>query len=96
MKEKILLILFSLHSIMFLVFFLRKRRKYNLIFLAAFIFLAAYNASILKGYNPEYASCLRYAGIALCAIATPFFLCHVFHWISGKMKKKSPESSSTV
>ncbi len=96
MKEKILLILFSLHSVMFLVFFLRKRKKYNLIFLAAFIFLAAYNASILRGYKPGYTAYLEYAGIALCAIATPFFLCHVFHWISGKTKKKNPESSSTV
>lgn len=81
---------------MFLVIFLRKRRKYNLIFLAAFIFLAAYNASILRGYKPEHSAYLEYAGIALCAVATPFFLCHVFHWINGKMKKKNSESSSTV
>lgn len=79
---------------MFLVFFLRKRRKYNLIFLAAFMCLAAYNASILQKYKTEYAAYLRYAGIALCAIATPFFLRHVFHWISGK--RKNSESSSAV
>lgn len=85
MKETILAVIFVIHAAVFAYFFFgRRRRIFNLIFTGGFIALAFYYAyhswiffaSVQSA--PAYLHYFCWAGLILCALATPFFVIYLF------------------
>ena len=85
MKETILAGIFVVHAIVFTYFYFRRgRRVFNLMFCGGFIFLSSHYA--YKGRQffagvESGSACFyyfRWAGLILCALATPLFLTHLF------------------
>ncbi len=84
-KETILAAIFVVHAISFTYFYVRRgRRAFNLMFCVGFIFLSSHYA--YKGRQffagvESGSACFyyfRWAGLILCALATPLFLTHLF------------------
>jgi TRAP-type C4-dicarboxylate transport system permease small subunit len=85
MKETMLAAIFVIHATVFAYFYLRRgRRAFNLLFCGGFILLAGYYAyncwQFFAGVESGLAwlHYFRWAGLILCALATPFFLTHLF------------------
>ncbi len=77
--------IFVIHAIVFACFYLRHgRRAFYLLFCGGFILLAGYYAYNSwqffagVGTGPAWLHYFRWAGLILCALATPFFLAHLF------------------
>jgi len=94
-KEATLAAIFVIHAVVFIYFYLRRgRRAFNLLFCGGFILLAGYYAykswQFFAGVEPgpAWLVCFRWAGLILCALATPFFLTHLFR----KRRSKSLRS----
>jgi hypothetical protein len=84
-KETILAAIFVIHATAFAYFFFGRRRQiFNLIFFVGFIALAfyyAYHSWLFFSEAqsaPAYLHFFRWAGLTLCAIATPFFVTYLF------------------
>ena len=90
--------IFVIHAMVFAYFYFRRgRRAFYLLFCGGFVLLTAHYAynswQFFAGMESESA-CLRYfrwAGLILCALATPFFLIHLY----GKGRSKSLGSGDT-
>jgi hypothetical protein len=84
-KETLLAIIFVIHAVAFAYFYLRRGRQlFYLLFCGGFIILAGYYAynswQFFTGVGsvPAWLHYLRWTGLILCALATPFFLTHLF------------------
>jgi hypothetical protein len=84
-KAALLAGVFAVHAVAFGWFWVRRgRRAFNLLFFAGFALLAlfyAYSAWVaLAGGEPEGADLrpVRWAGLLLCAVATPPFVIHAY------------------
>ena len=84
MKEVALATLFLVHAAVFAYFyFARGRRTFELIFSAGFLTLATYyfyhGWMVLAGLHtqPHFIPYFRWAGLILCALATPSFLAYL-------------------
>ena len=84
--------IFIIHAIVFAYFYLKRgRRGFYLLFCGGFVLLAAhyaYNSWQFFAGVESGSACLHYfrwAGLILCALATPFFLTHLY----GKRRSKS-------
>jgi TRAP-type C4-dicarboxylate transport system permease small subunit len=85
MKETMLAAIFVVHAIAFAYFWLtRGRRVFYCLFCGGFILLTGYYAynswQFFAGVEsrPAWLHYFRWAGLILCALATPFFLMHLF------------------
>ena len=84
MKETILVVIFAIHAVAFACFYIKRgHRVFNLLFCGGFILLAGYYGyggyqffADLEGGSGHFAF-LRWSGLALCVIATPFFVAHL-------------------
>jgi hypothetical protein len=95
-KEMILAAIFVIHASAFTYFYLRRgRRAFYLLFSGGFVLLAGYYAynswqflvgGTSGGSNLQY---LRWAGLGLCALATPFFLTYLFRKGPGKRRGRN-------
>ena len=77
--------IFVIHAIAFAYFYLRRgRRAFYLLFCGGFVLLTAhyaYNSWQFFAGVKSGSACLRYfrwAGLIVCALATPFFLTHLY------------------
>ncbi|NVM20905.1 MAG: hypothetical protein HWN68_03900 [Desulfobacterales bacterium] len=85
MKETMLAAIFVIHAVAFAYFYLRReRRAFYLLFCGGFVLLAGYYAYNSRQFfagvesGPAWLLYFRWAGLILCALATPFFLTHMF------------------
>ncbi len=85
MKETILSIIFIIHATAFAYLYGRRgHRVFHLLFSGGFVLLAAYYGynswQFFAGVESGGAShqYMRWAGLSLCAVATPFFLVDLF------------------
>jgi len=82
-KDLLLSADFAVHAAAFVwLYFRRGRRSFYLMFVGGFLLLAVFYASngslpfAGAESRPAYLSVLRWAGLILCALATPPFLIH--------------------
>jgi hypothetical protein len=85
MKETVLVAIFLIHASAFAYFYFRRGRKpYNALFFSGFIFLAGYYAYESWRHFQDvesaasYVHYFRWVGLGLCALATPFFVRHLY------------------
>jgi hypothetical protein len=90
-KETVLAVIFVIHAMVFAYFYLRRgRQAFHLMFCGGFVLLAvhyAYNSwQFFVGVESGATGvpCFRWAGLMLCALATPFFLFR----LCGKKRSK--------
>jgi hypothetical protein len=95
--------IFVIHATVFAYFYLRRgRRAFYLLFCGGFILLAvhyAYNSwqfCVGVESGPACLHYFRWAGLILCALATPFFLTYLFRKRRPKPLRSGdpPETSS--
>lgn len=84
--------IFVVHAIVFAYFYFRRgRQAFHLLFSGGFVLLTGYYAynswQFFAGVAlvPAWLRYFRWAGLILCALATPFFLIHLY----GKGRSKS-------
>ena len=81
MKETILVVIFAIHAMAFAYFYIKRgHRVFNLLFCSGFILLVGYYGYGSYEFLADveagsiHLDCLRWAGLGLCAVATPFFV----------------------